>query len=124
VDLARNIRNNATGRIPLMGYQKDRIKTIPIKPITDIETCYYFRFSALDKPGVLSAIAGILGKYGISIKTVQQKGRKTNGSVPIVMVSHLAREADVRHAFTEIGALDVVDSPPVLIRIEDENQQH
>lgn len=122
VDLARNLRNKTVGRIPLTGYQPDRIQTIPLTPITDIVTRYYFRFSALDRPGVLSAIAGILGKFGISIKTVQQRGRKTNGSVPIVMITHHAKEADVRDAFAQISALDVVSTTPVLIRIEDESE--
>ena len=122
VDLARNLRCNAVGRIPLTGYQPDRIRIIPLTPITEIVTRYYFRFSALDRPGVLSAIAGILGEYGISIKTVQQRGRKTNGAVPIVMISHHAREADVRDALARISALDVVSATPVLIRIEDESE--
>lgn len=83
---------------------------------------YYFRFSALDRPGVLSKISGILGDYDISIKSVHQKGRRTNGSVPIVMLTHLAKEADVRKALSDIYDLDVVGDPPVLIRIEDENE--
>jgi homoserine dehydrogenase len=90
-------------------------------PIDEIFTHYYIRFSALDKPGVLSRISGILGKNQISIKSVQQKGRKTNGSVPLVMLSHRAKEADVSKALLEINALDVVSDQPALIRIEDEN---
>lgn len=123
VDLARNIRHGAAGRVPLAAYQPDRIRAIPVLPVTEIVTHYYFRFAALDRPGVLSTIAGILGKYGISIKTVQQKGRKTNGTVPIVMLTHNAREADVRAAIKEIAVLDVVGAKPVLIRIEDDVQE-
>ena len=59
-------------------------------------THYYFRFSALDQPGVLSTISGILGNHGISLKSVHQKGRKTDGAVPLVMLTHRAREADVQ----------------------------
>ncbi len=122
VDLARNLRHQSTGRIPLMGYQPVNIQKIKVMPVTEIVTHYYFRFAALDQPGVLSTIAGILGNYGISIKTVHQKGRKTNGSVPIVMMSHRAKEANVQKALKEITALDVVDAPPVSIRVEHENQ--
>ena len=86
----------------------------------EIVTHYYFRFAALDRPGVLSAISGILGRHDISIQSMQQKGRKTNGSVPVVMVSHLAKEADVQKALTEINRLDVVSEPTMLVRIEDE----
>ncbi len=120
VDLARNIGFGAAGRIPLLAYAWDQIKAIPVMPITEIETQYYFRFAVLDRAGVLGAIAGILGKYGISIKMVQQKGRKTNGNVPIVILTHTAKEADVQKAMEEISALDIVGAPPVLIRIEGE----
>ena len=56
----------------MLGYQMENIREIPILPITEIFTHYYFRFSALDRPGVLSNISGILGKYDISIKVVLQ----------------------------------------------------
>jgi homoserine dehydrogenase len=62
----------------------------------------------------------VLGRHGISLKSVHQKGRKTNGSVPLVMLTHLAREADVQQALAEIAALDVVSDRPILIRIEDD----
>ena len=122
-DIARNLLSNAKSRIPMLSYQMDRIRKIPVRRIDEIIIHYYFRFSALDRPGVLSKISGILGDNEISIKSVQQKGRKTNGAVPIVMLTHLAREADVQKALTEILNLDVVSDRPVLMRIEDENQE-
>jgi len=121
VDLARNILSGSTRRLPLLSYQMESIREIPIMPVDEIFTHYYIRFSALDKPGVLSRIAGVLGKNKISIKSVQQKGRKTNSSVPLVMLTHRAKEADVSKALLKINSLDVVSDKPVLIRIEDEN---
>ena len=123
VDLARNLLTGSSGRVPLLSYQMNNIKKIPVIPVDEITTHYYFRFSALDRPGVLSKISGILGDYEISIKSVHQKGRKTKGSVPIVMLTHLAKEAGVKKALSEIFNLDVVSDRPVLIRIEDENQE-
>ena len=111
------------GRLPVMGFQTEQIRSIPIMPMDDLVTHYYFRFDALDRPGVLAAISGILGKHEISLKSVHQKGRKTNGSVPVVMLTHFAREADVIQALNEIRALDVIAGRPMLIRIEDENGQ-
>jgi homoserine dehydrogenase len=121
VDLARNILSGVAGRVPALAFQGEIIRDIPILPIDDISSHYYFRFSALDRPGVLSRIAGVLGAHGISIQSVHQKGRKTDGAVPVVMLSHRAREADVRQALTEINALDVTAAKPMLIRIEDES---
>jgi len=121
VDLARNILSGSVRRIPLLSYQMENIRKIPVMPVDQISTHYYIRFFAKDRPGVLSTISGILGENEISIKSVQQKGRKTNGSVPLVMLTHRAKEADVLKALSKINSLDVVSYQPVLIRIEDEN---
>lgn len=120
-DLARNLLSGSRGRIPLLSYQMENIRKIPIMPVDDIFTNYYFRFSAADRPGVLSKIAGILGDRGISIKSVHQKGRKSIGSVPIVILTHLAKERDVKMALAEIETLDIVSDRPVLIRVEETN---
>ena len=91
-------------------------------PMDDIVTNYYFRFSALDRPGVLSKISGILGSRNISIASVIQKGRIPDGAgaVPVVMTTHKAREKDVQMALNEIDQLDVVGGKTILIRIEDD----
>jgi homoserine dehydrogenase len=117
VDVARDILNKTPGRIPPLAFLPDRLQKIEIKPVSDISTSYYFRFLALDRPGVLSKISGILGRYQISIAAVIQKGRHTN-SVPLLMITHEALESDVRKALDEINALDAVLAPAVLIRIE------
>lgn len=122
-DLARNLISGSMGRIPVLSFQMEKIRRIKIMPIDEITTHYYFRFSVLDRPGVLSAIAGVLGNNGISIKSVHQKGRKTNGSVPIVMLTHRASEADVSRALKEMISLECVSDKPCLIRIEDENEK-
>ena len=120
VDIARNLMVGATRRVPALSFQSDQVQDIKIMPMSEIVTHYYFRFAALDRPGVLSKISGILGSHDISIQSMQQKGRKTDGSVPVVMVSHRAKEADVQKAIAEIDNLDVVGERTVLIRIEDE----
>jgi len=120
VDIARNLMAGTTRRVPALSFQRDHVQNISIMPMNEIVTHYYFRFAALDRPGVLSKISGILGSHDISIQSMQQKGRKTDGSVPVVMVSHQAKESDVQDALAEINDLDVVGEKTVLIRIEDE----
>ena len=120
VDIARNILSGTVRRIPPLSYQRESISRIPVLPMDDLVTHYYFRFAALDHPGVLSTISGILGKYNISLQSVHQKGRKTNGSVPLVMLTHRAKEVDVKRALAEISDLNVVSDEPILIRIEDD----
>ena len=115
----QNVSSDSTG----LGFQPAQVRPIPVRPIDQITGHYYFRFSALDRPGVLSTIAGVLGKHGISLQSVHQKGRKTDGAVPLVMLTHRAREKDVQQALAQIGSLDVVAARPVLIRIEDDSLQ-
>lgn len=119
VDISRNIMQGGQRRLPGLSFTHTAAKNTPIMPITEIETHYYFRFSVKDCPNVLAAICGILGQNGISIKSVQQQGQNPNGSVPIVMLSHKAREAAVLQALSDINLLEVVQEPSVLIRIED-----
>ena len=123
VDISRNLLSGVSGRVPLLSYQSEDIRKIPVMPVDEISTHYYLRFSAMDQPGVLSKIAGALGRHDISIKSVHQKGRELEGLVPIVMLTHLAKEADMKKALSEIAALDIIGSKPVIIRIEDKNGQ-
>ncbi len=122
-DLARNIMTGAVRRVPPLACLRENIREIPILTMQDLSTHYYIRFAAADSPGVLSKISGILGQNGISIKSVHQKGRKSNGAVPIVMLTHRAKEADVQKALDEISVLDVVADMPMLIRIENSDRE-
>ena len=122
IDIARNIQKGISRRVPSRSLSEDGIGEIDLMPMDEIVTNYYFRFSALDRPGVLSRISGILGKYNISIASVIQKGRAPDrtGSVPVVMTTHESREKDVRAALKEIDRLAVLKGKTVRIRIEDD----
>ncbi len=119
VNIARNIRKNLTERLPVIVKPFSNVR---IKSIDDIISMYYFRFSALDRPGVLSKISGILGNYNISIASVIQKGRRVGEAVPLVVLTHEAKEKDVRIAIEEIDRLPVVMDKTVFIRVEDREE--
>jgi homoserine dehydrogenase len=90
-----------------------------IKKIGDVRTRYYVRFSAVDRPGVLAKISGILGKNSISIATVTQKDRMQSGAVPIVMMTHSALESGMARALKEIDSLAIIKKKTVRVRVED-----
>jgi len=119
MDLARNLLCGVRRRVPPLGCEAALSNHRLIKPMNDLVTNYYMRFAALDRPGVLSQVSGILGKHNISIAAVIQKGREVQGHVPIVMITHEAREADARAAMAEIDCLPIVAPPTVFYRIED-----
>ena len=119
ISLARMMKNGVKNIIPPLGHVRTRDNDISIQPMDNLNTAYYFRFSAVDKPGVLSKIAGILGDNSISISSVIQKGRELNGSVPIVMLTHEAMESDVIKALALIDRLDVLTDKTMMIRVEE-----
>src|SRR2546422_5378080 len=93
---------------------------LALQPMESIVSLYYFRFMALDQPGVLAQISGILGRHRISIAQMIQRGRKQGGSVPLVIMTHKALERDIQKALIEIKSLESVTEEPVLIRMEGE----
>ena len=118
ISLARDMVMEKRGMVPPLGYVQPPEKAISIQPMDELVTSYYFRMSALDTPGVLSTISGILAQNGISIYSVIQKGRDQKGSVPIVMLTHEARERQAQKAIRLIDDLDVVTDKTVVIRVE------
>lgn len=119
VDLARNVLKGTAQRVPALSCRIDEMKPLPVRPMDGLVCRYYIRFSAVDSTGVLSKIAGVLGSHSISIESVIQKGRDLKGSVPVVMMTHEAKEKNVRDAISEIDLLDVVTAKTMFIRIEE-----
>lgn len=89
-----------------------------LKPMDECESRYYIRLQALDKPGVLAKVAGILGKHSISIASVIQKEGRHGASVPVVMMTHEAIEKNMQSAIKEIDALDDIKDKAMMIRVE------
>lgn len=91
-----------------------------VLPFDEVETRYYLRFTVQDRFGVLGRIAGVLGDNRVSIDSVVQKEARGKERVPIVMLTHRAREKDVRRAIATIDRADFVSAPTALIRVEGE----
>ena len=89
-----------------------------MKQIGMVKSKYYIRFMAVDKPGVLASIAGVLAHFKISIADVTQKERNKRHAVPIVMMTHEAIEADLRKALKTIYKFKFISGKPVAVRME------
>ena len=116
VEIARRIAHG----IPALPLELPSIgpTALPLTPMEAIRCCYYLRVTAQDRPGVLSRVAGILGENDISIANVIQKGRGTREAVPVVMLTHEARERDMRAALAKIDRLRDVAAATTMIRVE------
>ena len=115
IDLTRNILAGSPGRVPL----PPESPLATLRPHAEIRCAYYLRFAVRDAPGVLARIASQLAARSISIAAVQQREQNDQGApVPLVIVSHEAREADLRAAIAEIDREPTTLAPSRLIRIE------
>jgi homoserine dehydrogenase len=116
LEIARRVAHG----IPSLALELPSVGPQPLglTPMEAIRCCYYLRVMAHDRPGVLSRVAGILGDNDISIANVIQKGRGTREAVPVVMLTHEARERDMRAALTAIDGLPDVAAATTMIRVE------
>ncbi|KAB0670498.1 homoserine dehydrogenase [Oryzomonas sagensis] len=121
IGLSRSMMAGAGRRMAPLGFMDDQVATLPLKPMAEIVSKYMLRFSALDQPGVLSAISGALGRHGISIESMVQTSHQADDTapVPIVIMTHEAREGAVQAALAEIDRFDVISQQTGFIRIED-----
>ncbi len=83
----------------------------------DCRSRFYLRFTVEDRPGVLGRIGSILGDHRVSIATASQRSDHEE-IVPLVVLTHEAREGDVTNALAEIGRMVELRDEPVFLRIE------
>ncbi len=112
IDLARGLR------LPVyMPAGAERLERTSV-PIEDHVGAFYVRLKVIDQPGVMARITQILSESEISIESILQRGRRPNGVVPVVMVTHEAKDAVMAQAIAQFAALEAVTDDPCLIRIE------
>jgi homoserine dehydrogenase len=119
LDVTRVLTSDPGNRVPHLAFQPDEIADIPVLAMEDVETAYYLRIAALDQPGVMAEIAGILGSEGISIEAIKQKEPEEGEThVPLIMLSHRVREGRMNRAIARIEALNTVKGEVMRIRME------
>lgn len=122
IAIARNVLKGAVGRVPVASFQEDQRRPLRLRPMEEISSLYYLRFTVVDRPGVLAQIAGELGRCGISISSMVQQGRCEGQTVPVVIKTHSAKERDVQTALREIDRKPFVSETTKLIRVEGKDE--
>ena len=117
-DIADIARNLAAGEVRHKNVIPKTGEPMPLMAASDMRNAFYIRLAVDDRPGSLGRITTALGGHGVSIAAALQKqGDEKPGAVPVVVLTHLAREADIREALDEIRASGVVTETPVFYRI-------
>lgn len=119
VDVARTLLADPAHRVPYLGFQDEFVTAQKHVSMDDIETAYYLRMSALDKPGVLSKVATILSDSGISIEAmIQKEAKEGESNVPLILLTNRVQEKKMVAAITKIESLDSIAGAVVRIRVE------
>lgn len=119
IDVVRTLTTDPTNRVPHLAFQPDSLVDLRILPMEEVETAYYLRMRAQDKPGVLADVTRIFSEQGISIEAVIQKEPAEGESVvPLIMLTHRVVEKKMNNAITQLEALTAVEGKVVRIRCE------
>lgn len=120
IDVARLIDASSEQRVPYLAFQPDQVLDLPILPIDEVQSAYYLRLRASDKPGVLAEVTKILGDRAISIDAMMQKEPDENETeADIVILTHITVERNMNEAIAAIEALAAINGKVVRIRMEE-----
>ena len=120
VDVTRLHTADPQHRVPHLAFQPGQMSDLPILPMSAVETAYYLRLRALDKPGVLADVTRILADLNISIDAMMQKEpAEGEDRTDVVILTHVARECDVDAAIAKIEALGSITGKVTRIRMEE-----
>jgi homoserine dehydrogenase len=120
VDVVRMLGAAKEHQVPVLGARVSYMERPNWLHMDETVSSYYLRIAVADKPGVLAVIAGVLGDNNISIETlIQREAEAGEDQTDIVMLTHTAKEGDVRRAISVLEANDLVKSRIVMLRKED-----
>ncbi len=119
VDVVRTLTSDPEHRVPHLAFRPGALTDLPVLPMEDVETAYYLRLQAADRPGVLADVASILGDRGISIEAVVQKEPVPEAEfVPLILLTHRVREGQMNEAIEQIESLESITGKVTRIRVE------
>ncbi len=119
IDVVRTMDAPVESRVPHLAFQRDAIRDIAILDMGEVETSYYLRICAADRPGVLAELTQILGDRGISIEAmIQQEPAEGECNANIIMLTHKVQEKRMNDAINAIESLQAITGEVMRIRME------
>lgn len=112
LDIARGVH------LPTFGAPAATLKRPTIVPMGEHVGACYLRFTVIDRPGVIAVLSRCLADQAISIESMLQRSRAPGEPVPVVMITHEAREAAMVKALGAIVATGIVTEQPCMVRME------
>ena len=119
VDVVRAMTSDPENRVPHLAFQPDALVDTPVLEMDQVETAYYLRMQAIDKPGVLAEVTRILGDLGISIEAILQKEPMEDATrVPVIILTQRILEKNMNAAIAKIEKLEGIEGAVTRIRVE------
>jgi len=122
VDVARVVASEGALRVPYLGFMPEAMENLEVLPMEEVQSAYYLRITALDRPGVLAKIASILSEHGINIESIMQKESELkDGRIPVIILTHTVQERQINRSIEELEFLSDIDGKVIRIRAENFN---
>ncbi len=119
VDVVRSFSAEQVNKVSHLGFAAESLQDFPVLPITDVETAYYLRMTAEDRPGTLNQVTQVLSDSGISIEAVIQKEPAAGETaVSLILLTSKAQEKQLMAAIETIEALSAIEGKVAQIRVE------
>jgi homoserine dehydrogenase len=119
VDVARTLTADPNHRVPHLAFQADRLSSEPVLPMSAVQTSYYLRVAAVDRPGVLWRVAQILSEAGISIEAlIQKEAPEGQDTATMILLTSATIESRMTAAIAAIEALESTRGRVTRIRME------
>ncbi len=119
VDVTRMHTADPENRVPHLAFQPDQLSDLPILPMAEVETSYYFRIRVEDKPGVLADITRILADEQISIDALlQREPEEGEQQTDVIILTHVTKEKRADAAIAKIEGLSAVKGKVKRLRLE------
>ena len=119
VDVARTLTADPNHRVPHLAFQADRLSSEPVLPMSAVQTSYYLRVAAVDRPGVLWRVAQILSEAGISIEAlIQKEAPEGSETATMILLTSATIESRMTDAIAAIEALESTRGRVTRIRME------
>ncbi|MDB3869435.1 homoserine dehydrogenase [Candidatus Thioglobus sp.] len=91
---------------------------IPNCDVDNIESVFYLRLLATDKPGTLADITTTLAKHNISVESVIQKQIDAQNNAHIAIITNNVKTANLKAAIAEIQSHEFIQEDVKIIHVE------
>jgi homoserine dehydrogenase len=100
----------------ILGWQS--FEAMPHQDDNEIESIFYLRLLATDKPGVLADITTILANHNISVEAVVQKQIDAQNNAHIAIITNKVKTGEINEAVKEIQKNDFIQEAVKIIHVE------